>query len=109
MRIRLLITSPNQPPMFEITVFSSSASSTAAASSTTVRTAVPAGVSPPTAPATVSVALPMRKGTASAAAEVSTEQRMTAVYSGARERVKRTMRSREDTSHDPRLSRRART
>ncbi len=99
MRIRLLITSPNQPPMFDTTVLNSSATSTAAAISTTARTAAEVGVCPPTAPATVSVAWPIRKGTARAAAAVSTEQRMIAVYSGARARVKRTMRRRDATSH----------
>ena len=98
MRIRLLITSPNQPPMFDTTVLNSSATSTAAAISTTARTAE-VGVCPPTAPATVSVAWPIRKGTARAAAAVSTEQKMIAVYSGARARVKRTMRRRDATSH----------
>src|SRR5699024_4481784 len=95
-RIRLLITSPNQPPTFEITVTASSAASTAPAISSTVRTAVPVSVSPPTAAATVSVAWPIRKGTASPAPAVSTEHRMIVVYSGARARVKRTRRSRED-------------
>jgi hypothetical protein len=94
----LLITSPNQPPTFETTVLNSSASSTAAAIRTTARTAASMGVLPLTAPATVSVAWPIRKGTASAAAEVRTEQRMTAEYSGARARVKRTMRRRDDTA-----------
>lgn len=98
MRIRLLITSPNQPPTFEITVTASSATSTAAAIRMTVRTAVPVSPCPPTAPATVSVALPIRKGTARPATAVSTEQTMIAVYSGARARVKRTMCSREDTA-----------